>query len=252
MDEHASESAWVGTADLISETAFASNYASLWRTLTPLMDHFVRRMNLDGYERDFIPLKTTSDAEQRGIINDAATRLYGRAVAKAKVGEKASNDDLDACILEAALYVRGKDPDVEPVSLGREERKEVLELSKRIERWFATEIKSIKQITVSPRFLGSGIIAACNGDFSTPHAIIEIKAGDRMFRSADYRQVAIYVALKFAETRKVFKKLVLVNPRVGVSVSISTDSFAREVAGQSSIELCTALLAEFGGALVSP
>lgn len=45
--------------------------------------------------------------------------------------------------------------------------------------------------------------------------------------------------------------MMLVNPRVGVSVSMETEAFAREVAGQSATELCSALLDKFGVALVS-
>ena len=81
MDELSGWHGRLGAASLTSETAFSSNYPSIWRTLTPMMDLFVRRMNQNGYERQFTPLKSKIDPSRRGVINEAANRFLSNAKA---------------------------------------------------------------------------------------------------------------------------------------------------------------------------
>lgn len=224
---------------------------------------------MDGYSRDFVPLDGSADSEKRGIINDAAARLvgltinrvkaelraadgvFGRARVNSSYSREPSEDDLHAAIEAATAYVRGRDANVESQALTPTEVQEVLALGARIRRWLSDEVSSIEEVTVSPMFQGHGLIAHCEGDFLLPSGLVEVKAGDRTFRSVDYRQVAVYVALQFASSGDVFSNIMLANPRVGISIKVSTEEFAREVSGQSAPDLCNALLNSFGIALVS-
>lgn len=216
-----------------------------------MMDHFVRRMNLDGYERDFAPLESSGQADRRGVINEAANRLFSKIVRRALENEEATKEDVDASILEACLYVSGKDADIEFGSASRDEIREVTDLANRLRHWFASSVKTVSEITLAPSFRGYGRISHCQGDFVIPAGLVEIKSGDRMFRSVDYRQLSVYAALSFAQSNEIYENLMLVNPRVGVSVIVPTNEFAQEVAGTSAVELFNSLLNAFSAQLVS-
>ncbi len=60
---------------------------------------------------------------------------------------------------------------------------------------------TIRTIRVSPRFEGCGWLDECEADFLTSNVLVEVKAGDRAFRSIDLRQVLIYCALNFASKK---------------------------------------------------
>src|ERR1700736_5039362 len=62
--------------DLISETAFCRHSSSTWRSLTPTMEIFVRKINLSLYVREFPILRSNVDPSRRGFINEIAFRLF--------------------------------------------------------------------------------------------------------------------------------------------------------------------------------
>lgn len=92
-------------------------------------------------------------------------------------------------------------------------------------------------VMLKPRYEGCGIINACFGDaISENENIIELKDGDRPFRSYEFRQITVYGALHLNSTGRLPPGFTVINSRRGVSVDISTDTLAGEVAGQSGYD----------------
>ncbi len=93
------------------------------------------------------------------------------------------------------------------------------------------------RITLNPRFEGCGVINSCFGDAITDIGhIIELKDGDRPFRSYEFRQISIYSALYLNSTGRFPPAFAVINSRRGVSVELSMDTLAAEVAGQSGYD----------------
>lgn len=251
MDELSGWHGRLGAASLTSETAFSSNYPSIWRTLTPMMDLFVRRMNQNGYERQFTPLKSKIDPSRRGVINEAANRFLSTSIERKIALGKLTVADMNASIVAAAAYVQGKDPETDFGRASKAEHDEVVELARRLRHWFSLSVTDWKSVVTAPYFRGHGRISHCTGDFALPDGIVEIKSGERMFRSVDYRQLLIYLALHYGHTGILFKNLMLVNPRIGVSIQMSSASLSEEISGVSVTELCNSLLDSFAAELVS-
>lgn len=93
------------------------------------------------------------------------------------------------------------------------------------------------RVVLNPQYDGCGIINACFGDaISDNEHIIELKDGDRPFRSYEFRQITIYGALHLNRTGRLPPAFAVINSRRGVSVELPIDTFAREVAGQSGYD----------------
>lgn len=237
---------------MISESVFASQYTSLWRTLTPSMEEFVRRGNMTGYQREWPPIPATdAPANRRGVVNEAGFILFSKIVGTKRVDAGVIvQENIDEAFAAAAAYVSEIDEPVAPAVTVAEKR-EAIVISGRLYNFF-TRLAQTHKLTVAPRFKGSGIIFSCTGDVMVnDERLWEVKSGDRPFRSVDYRQLAIYCALKYAETGTPFSKIALINPRRGTWIEMPVDVFAREVAGQSAVTLCQALIEVLSVRLVS-
>ncbi|WFU71964.1 hypothetical protein [Bradyrhizobium sp. CB2312] len=92
-------------------------------------------------------------------------------------------------------------------------------------------------LLIEPSFPGCGMIDAGKGDLIYSNALYEIKAGDRLFRSVDVRQLITYSALNYVSKRFQIDSLGLFNPRVGVSATIPVDDLCAEISGKQSSDL---------------
>jgi hypothetical protein len=244
----------LGNTVVTSETAFASQYTSAWRSLAPSMEDFVRRQNMDGYSRLLPPLPTSAAApERRGVINEAAFIAFAKIahLPRPDVGRTivALMDDAFA---SAHSYVTDNVSWSAPAAdVTLAEKREATAIAGRLYAFFARRSDGTT-LTVAPTFPGSGLISACTGDVLIGTDVLyEVKSGDRPYRSVDYRQLAIYMALDFATRGKPFECIGVINPRRGTSVEVATEEFAREVAGQSAVSLCHSLIEAFSARLVS-
>lgn len=216
---------------MISETRFAKSYPSLWRSLTPTLELFVRKANLRLGDRTWVPLTSRVDPAKRAAINRIAFEVI--CMADAKMDDRADKEAFiqDHCNIQMAeLKILGDNV------MSVVEIDEVKELGRRMcINLFRMQHNPVK---LTPRFSGCGIINACYGDAVTDRCrLIELKDGDRPFRSYDFRQLVIYAALALNEGRGVMKEFQIINSRRGISVTISTDTFSSEVAGQSAFDL---------------
>jgi hypothetical protein len=242
----------MGSPAVISETLFASHYASLWRSLTPALEEFVRRANMDGYEREWVPMPAASEADRRGIVNEAGFLLF-KSIAFAERGEVGSRvkSEMRPAFATATEYVDTVPTSPETVSFSVPESREAAVIAARLYNFFSG-MRDKGSLVVSPPFKGSGVISSCFGDVLVgSDRLFEVKNGDRSFRSVDYRQLIVYLALNFAENGIAFRSIGLVNCRRGISVEVDTEHFARSVSGQSAVSLCHFVIEAMSASLVS-
>lgn len=215
---------------LISELRFAKSYNSVWRSLAPTMELFVRKTNLTLYNRDWPEMAASSPASSRSLINQVAFRALVEAKSSqrylSEVIEKIQNVD-NLRLIETHFTGISILSDLELLEAG--------ELASRMGRRLLSG--GMANITLNPRFEGCGFINACFGDAVTAQGgIWELKDGDRPFRSYEFRQVSIYGALYLDSTGHAPPFVGVINSRRGVSVQVTLDTLANEVAGQSGID----------------
>lgn len=217
------------------------------------MEDFVRRMNMDGYEREWPPIPSTSLADHRGVINEAGFKAFSQvaeldrdaAVVKlreaVKVGFLAAQEDIYGSLASELGFL--------PTN---SEFREALLIAGRLYNFFNNAADRVL-VDVSPLFAGSGIISKCRGDILARDrsVLYEVKSGNRSSRSVDYRQLCVYAALHFAEWGLVIQNIGLINPRTGVIVRVGMEDFARQVSGQSAVTLFQLMVECFSSSLVS-
>lgn len=230
---------------MISETFFASNYISIWRTIAPTMDDFVRKTNMDGYTRVWPPLSSYTLAGRRGLINEAGFVLFAKAAKQDKEPDTYwASSEIGPSFDEARARTRSTSDSSIEETQNADEEKEALEIFGRLYIHFIRN--SSNNVTVAPAFSGCGIVNNCFGDvIINDRKIVEIKSGDRSFRSIDYRQVSIYCALHYAKTKNLFEHVELLNPRTGICVEMEFSQFVYEISGNSPVEFCQNMIENF-------
>jgi hypothetical protein len=106
----------------------------------------------------------------------------------------------------------------------------------------------------SPMVPGFQWIASTVGDFALGTRLIEVKCTNRLFTSADYRQVLIYWLLGYASAIESgspeWSEAILVNPRLNFVVRVPFDMLVRTTGGGRSkvelLEVFSALVGERG------
>jgi hypothetical protein len=236
---------------MISETFFAANYPSVWRTIAPSMEDFVRRMNTDRYEREWTPLQSVTHPGRRGLINEAAFILFTSAVCERQEPTANWMRAKLSDVFEVAFNYVGERTQLEGSDLRTEnEEKETINIASRLFQFFRHWPS--ENLTVAPSFPGCGILSPCVGDILVSgKEIYEIKSGDRPFRSVDYRQLSVYLALHFSATGSIFESLNIINPRTGRRVNVAAEDFTRDISGRSAISFCQSLIDSFSLNLAS-
>lgn len=222
---------------MISEKKFAAEYSAFWQQLLPMSEYVVRRLNLSHVQRFARPMTLQAPADRRGLINELAFFCfrYMHAGGKTSVG-RAAFLDLEEKARKRIAFLDGLSLR-RVTALKKTERAEVTELADRTLQFFPKKVRSAASFVVSPRFRGCGIIDRCEGDVFTGRTLVEIKAGDRQFRSVDFRQLFVYGALSHAASTFTIEKIALLNPRHGTFLGLSADAAAREFAGVRATQM---------------
>ncbi|MGO8917505.1 MAG: hypothetical protein ACLQJR_16485 [Stellaceae bacterium] len=211
--------------------------------ITPNSERFIRRLNL-GLERFAMPVASLSSPERRGYINEVAFRMFARLSADHTKGEPDLMQIRREVSEEARSYLSqfsGIDGD-QLAGLTAEEWLEVSALQRAIAALVAHENPGNASVIISPRFSGCGILDACAGDLLVGDELIEIKAGDRPFRSTDIRQLLTYCALNFSGSRYVINRVSCANPRRGTYFSLQLDTVSLELSSKSAVELLSEII----------
>jgi hypothetical protein len=243
MGRRESSNSWVECADLISETNFAQDHTSAWRSLAPTTDLFVRRLNLQMCTRQFAPLVSSIAANRRAFINEIAFENFSRQVA----GEGERSFFQRTPSVEAVTSARTTIARLEKLTPqgiedpNDQENDECMKLFHRLLHFFR-QVSKGKTLELAPRFSGCGIIDTCSGDVYCDRTLYEVKAGQRSFRSVDVRQLLLYAALNKAANERPLERVSLFNPRTGLSFSIGLNELCLEVAGLAAQEFLIELI----------
>lgn len=218
---------------MISETRFARSYGSLWRELTPTLELFVRKVNLRMLDRQWVPLDSNIAPARRALINSVAFGSLKSAFGytgdlTGRLAWLETSENIERTELELTGAQTFNEADVAEV------KALAYRMCLNLTRYQPSRVE------LEPRFSGCGVINACTGDaLSETLRFIELKDGDRPFRSYDFRQLVIYAALYMNEGKGVARELQIINSRRGVSVTIPFEQFTSESAGQTPVELLT-------------
>lgn len=231
---------------MISELRFVKSYNSLWRSLAPTMELFVRKANLRLYERNWAELPSVSAPGVRSLINQVAFRsLIGAVETHASYNARIRYlEDIGNIATAEERLTNDRFLDVSN-----------LEESAALARRMCAHLFRMRQdhVRLNPRFEGCGIINACYGDaISETDQIIELKDGDRPFRAYEFRQVTVYGALHLNSTGRLPPAFAVINSRRGVSVEMPIDLLAAEVAGQSGYDYLREVIRVISDVTISP
>ena len=223
---------------MIDASTFANAYHSFWNSQTPMCEHFVRRVNLEGLRRFASPVVTREQSKRRALIAEYAFSLFvALRIGSGIFQPKKQRSELEqeawrAARSRLAPYVsRGVDLDG---AFNEEERVEVEAIFSRLTGFFA---RSKAPLFLRPVFAGCGYVDASEGDAVLGGTIYEIKTVERPFRSSDVRQVITYAALNSKSHQYLVNKIGLLNPRSGKFCSFDFEFVCAEIAGTSAQEL---------------
>jgi hypothetical protein len=204
----------MGVPPLISERTFVETHSNFWRAILPRSEQMVRMLNAS---RKQILRVYTSDrgAENRGLINETATRVVELALTQQSEIEKLAKKEVRLAISEAYKFIARfrSPPGSELTQLKETEVLESVEIASRLKQQLAEYWNSLAMFVSIP---GAGILDTCEADGISSRTVIEVKAGDRLCRSRDIRQVLTYVGLaKLAAKSPDIQTICILNPRGG-------------------------------------
>lgn len=200
--------------------------SSLWRELAPMLPNYVKHVNMGGYDRFDPPMRRETDKARHFLINEMAFKCFAGGITSTGVAAKAIYNGLQAkwsARLPANLAIRN--------ALTELEAEELLELISRLvvyKRAIDSDPAEFEKVV--PAF---GRLENVEIDILTSTSIFEVKAGERPFRSIDFRQLILAAAVLGSDQRK----LVLLNPREGVIWTESLTDFIETVCLRSMSEL---------------
>lgn len=227
---------------MIDATKFASAYNAFWSEMTPTLDLYVRRLNLEYSRREYAPIQDSLTG-RRAILAEYAFSLFHEAWRVN--GHSVLNLTIeDAAWLETRRRMTpflGQIVDFDnPLDI--DERKEVVELVRRLRGLFSGRLHPNR---VRPIFRGCGFIDASEGDIISDQTLFEVKTVDRSFRSIDIRQLISYAALNHSSKQFDIQYIGLFNPRWGIVFRMPIDEACKELSGQSAEELLSLIVHAF-------
>lgn len=220
---------------MITEKHFALSHAAFWHQLLPTAESYVRECNAEA-ARFEQPLESSLPPIQRGMINEAAFRLFAAGIRLTLSPAELAGSVLEECIREARDHIlRMREAQRVPVQAPEEAGiVEAVTLAGRIDKFFKRASPGTP--IVFPPFLGCGWLDACQAEVFAEDVLFEVKGGERGFRSIDLRQILCYCALNFAAKSYDIRSVCLVNPRSGRYVSETLERLCQRTAGRPAVE----------------
>lgn len=221
---------------MITEKHFVHSYSSFWKDLLPMENEYIRLINSSA-ELVFDELVCRTDPAHRGLINELASLIYAESVFRDMQVLDVSLLNVDELERRAIQHVKQMRQfnRTGPGRLDAEERQEACDLAVRI----STCVRYIgpKRIRVIVPLPGCGRVDGCSADMVLDDALVEMKCGQRHFRSVDMRQLLVYAALNYASKSMDIDKLILVNPRCGTLHREPVEIVCRRLSGSSAADV---------------
>ena len=226
---------------MISETEFAQRYTSLWHQVLPMADSIVRRINV-SYEQFAPTLTSKANPRRRAYVNELAFRIFAHSSRDGILRQPKPDVDALAELEQSTAFFISRLRSADEISQpDLAEREEALLISRRLFTYFAMH-EATNPLSFAPKFAGCGILNTCVGDIVAEPTLYEVKAGARDFRLIDVRQVVTYCALNFASRRYLINRVVLLNPRRGISAMLDIHEDLSRASGSSASEVYADLL----------
>jgi hypothetical protein len=221
---------------MTSEKHFALSHTGFWNTLLPLEESYVRTHNLK-LERFAPPLTVSEASDQHGIVNEAAFRFFCASYLNGERPAELSAARVVECADDAYHHIRrfrqfSRTP-ITPIS--DRGKREAIELAIRLTEFFAAS-RTI-QLHPRPVFPGCGWIDEAEGDILAGSKLCEVKAGDRLFRGTDLRQILVYAAMNFSAKAFQIDAFALVNPRLGIYFEDDLETMIRKTSGADASQI---------------
>ncbi len=220
---------------MIDAATFSSAYHAFWNSYTPMCEHFVRRLNLEGLNRFAPPLAPSEGSKRRALVAEYGFSLFVASRAFNWMKKKRSEIEEEAWLATKVRLAPYVDRGIDLTNVfTEEERIEVDAISARLSQFFA---RSKKPVITRPVFAGCGYVDASEADVVSASTIFEVKTVERPFRSSDVRQVIMYAALNFTSRQYQIDKIGLLNPRSGKFCRFDLDFVCAEISGTSAQDL---------------
>jgi hypothetical protein len=223
---------------VISETRFCSSYSSFWRVTTPNSESVIKRLNL-AVQRHTLPVKSTSVRERHAFLNEIAFHIFAAVGDGHGLTDEQRIRHRQSAIEEArrriSSFERSSDDQLRDPS--DDELREVAQIRRSLVEFVSLVNGNQDPIIVAPSFRGCGIVDSCEGDLLLGNLLVEVKSGDRLFRSVDVRQLLTYCALNTLGKKFDIARVGCVNPRRGIFFIADNDTLSLQLASKSSTDL---------------
>ena len=233
----------MGNSVVIDAKRFATVYNAFWHSAAPTCDLFVRRANLDGYDRVDAPLKGPPENARRPLSAEYAFSRFGieHEIRNGVIGplseEEMHTHAWQKTIERLRPYaLQGLDID-SPFS--DEEKTDSLTVAKRLMQFFSEQHPTL---IIRPRFVGCGYIDMSEGDVLVGSTLFEVKTVDRTIRSSDLRQLLTYAALNKSASTFVLDRVGLFNPRRGISAEFDLEDVCLGISGKTAEGLLSEII----------
>ena len=225
---------------MINEKQFVENYGFFWKSSLPLSNFFLREVNNHQVKGDFDFLTSQINGRRRSFLSEVSFKLLKDSYEyeydfsdDTKLSERLVNVE-KICRDFFKLY---QEADSQLYDyLNEDEKKETIELSKRIKN-FLNEYLKCKELLVYPKFSGCGFLDTCYGDILVDNILFELKMVNRNFQLNDFKQLIVYCTLNFLSNEHKIEKIGLYNPRKGKYVIYDLDEFCLNISGKTSTSL---------------
>jgi len=191
---------------------------------------YLRKRNIavERFDTDL----SSSAVDNRGLVNEAGFRIFGKARVEGVPVLVIPPDVLTAAAQEALLFIeRFRQPTETLLPLSPAGIQEARWLASRLEDFIG--LIGPSKVTVQPTFRGCGWLDECDGDLLLDSMLCEVKSGEGPFQSRDIRQLLTYAALNSAAGTYRIDGFCLVNPRRGVFLRESAVALSSAIAGTS-------------------
>jgi hypothetical protein len=184
-----------------------------------------------------LPLPSVVPADQRGVVNECAFLLFASALKDSVSTSDLPKETVARCADEALRHIArmhqfSRIPATPITEMGMRDAKV---LARRLTSYFSS--KHWELLRTRPFFPGCGWVDDAEGDVLADCTLFEIKAGERLFRGTDVRQLLCYCALSFSAKAYDIATICLVNPRFGTYFQDDLETLCRKIGGMSAADV---------------
>jgi len=205
---------------MISARRLVESSGNFWRDLAPLLPNYVKHVNMGGYERYDPPIRSGTEKARHFLVNELAFTCFSRKLLPQSVPAENAYGKLQAKWLARLPNNPWIDSPLTP-----DEIEDLKSLVGRLSSY--SRALGLSDALFEHVVPAVGRLEAVEIDILTDRVICEVKAGERPFRSIDFRQ--LIVALIALGRVRVSSDLMLMNPREGLVWSENAKDFIEAI-----------------------